>query len=148
MKRNRPASIICLALLLLIYSCNHIKSGDKLSSSERSTIDRLYKLDAREKVDKFYSEHTSDVAGNFFTNKRIANYWLDKNDKARTAVNFAWYSDIMSIDTVFNAGATYCPYMLITRKDSSQFKVFADGDKADVNAFFTGAMNNWKRSGK
>ena len=35
----------------------------------------------------------------------------------------AFYSDIKSIDTVYNVDITYSPYMLVTKMDNSKFKV-------------------------
>lgn len=88
----------------------------------------------------FYSEDKPSIAGNFFTDKRIASYWVD--DRERT-VESAYYSEIISIDTVFNAGATYCPYMLVTRWDSSSFKVCVEGNHELIQAFFEDAIKLW-----
>lgn len=148
MKINYSIQTFALILLALLTACNHIKKGNELSASELARINHLFHLDADEKVYQFYSEFKSKVAGNFFSNKRIASYWLDENDKTKNQINFARYADIIAIDTVFNAGATYYPYMLITRKDSSRFRVSADGNKTEVNAFFKDAINKWKQSKK
>jgi hypothetical protein len=101
-------------------------------------------LDRDEVIYKFYSEFKNDRAGNFFTNKRIAKYWIDSRHKEKNEISFAFYPDIKSIDTVFYAGLTYCPYMLITRRDNTQFKVCADGKKSEIKSFFEDAMKLWR----
>ena len=104
-------------------------------------------LDDGEKIVRYYSNYTKEKAGNFFTDKRIAHYWLDDNDPAESDTSFAFYQDILSIDTVYGVPDTFVPYMTITKKDSSAFKVFIDGSQKEVKEFFEGAMDLWKRTG-
>jgi hypothetical protein len=80
------------------------------------------------------------------TEKRLAKYWIDKKDKTNDKISFAFYSDIKSIDTVYYAGATYCPYMLVTKKEGSQFKVCVDGKREEIKTFFEEALNKWKQN--
>jgi hypothetical protein len=133
-------------LLLLLTACNHIKTGDKLNSDDITRIQKLNLLGKNEKIYKFYSEFKRKVAGNFFTNKQLAKYWIDEKDKSKNEISFAFYKDIKSIDTVYNAGATYCPYMLITKKDNSQFKVCVDGKREEIKLFFEEALDEWNKS--
>lgn len=129
--------------ILLFASCNKIETGDTLSVKDIKRIQELQLLDKGEKIYKFYSEYKNAVAGNFFTDKRMASYWIDERDKSKDKKVFAYYPDIKSIDTVFNAGATYCPYMLVTKQDNSQFKVCVDGRRNEVKAFFEEALSIW-----
>jgi hypothetical protein len=131
--------------LLLLVACNKISTGDTLSKTDIELIQKLKLLDKNEKIYKFYSEFKNEVAGKFFTNKRIAKYWIDAKDKAKDVTAFAFYQDIKSIDTVYNAGATYCPYMLITKTDNKQFKVCVDGKREEIKDFFEEALNVWTR---
>lgn len=128
-----------------LFSCNNIMKGDSLSKSDVEYIQGLHLLDKGEKVYKFYSEFKKENAGNFFTDKRIATYWIDDRNKEKNEISFAFYQDIKSIDTVFYTGATYTPYMLITKTDSSQFKVSVDGKKEDVKSFFDEALKHWQQ---
>jgi hypothetical protein len=59
---------------------------------------------------------------------------------------FAFYKDIKSIDTVYNAGATYSPYMLVTKTDSTTFKVSVNGKKEEIKSFFEDALNIWQQN--
>jgi hypothetical protein len=133
-------------MLCFLFSCsNRIETGDTLSQDDIKYMQGLNLLDKDEKVYKFYSEFKKKTAGNFFTNKRIAKYWIDDRNKEKNQVSFAFYPDIKSIDTFYNAGSTYCPYMLVTRSDSSQFKVCADGEKKDIKSFFEDAIMQWQQ---
>jgi hypothetical protein len=132
-----------LFIFLLLTACNRIETGDTLSKTDIERIQKLNLLDKDEKIYKFYSEFKKEVAGNFFTDKRIAKYWLDEKDKTKDVTAFAFYPDIKAIDTVYDAGATYCPYMLVTKTDSSQFKVCVDGKREEIKEFFEEALNKW-----
>lgn len=131
--------------LLLLAACNIISTGDTLSKTDIERIQKLNLLDKDEKIYKFYSEFKNEVAGNFFTDKRMATYWIDKKDKTKDVTAFAFYQDIKSIDTVYDAGATYCPYMLVTKTDNTQFKVCVDGKREEIKEFFEEALNKWKQ---
>lgn len=91
----------------------------------------------------FILEYKKNVAGNFFSDKRLANYWLDDRDKSKDKTVFAYYADIKEIDTIFYAGATYSQYMLVTKTDDSQFKVYVDGKRNEIKAFFEEALSIW-----
>ena len=109
-------------------------------------IQKLNLLDKGEIIFKFYSEFKNNVTGNFFTDKRIAKYWIDEKDKLKNRISSAYYRDIKSIDTIYYAGATYCPYMLITKIDRSTFKVCVDGKRGEIKSFFEQAMDKWTQT--
>jgi hypothetical protein len=137
--------------LLFFSSCNQfssfnqIETHNTLSEADIKYIQSLNLLDRDEKIRQFYSEFRKKNAGNFFTNKRIATYWIDEREEEKNELSFAFYSDIKSIDTVYNAGLTYCPYMRITKLDSTQFDVCVYGEREEIKYFFEEAMNLWKQ---
>ena len=135
-----------LILFFALAACNNITSGDRLSEVDIVRIQQLGLLEKDERIIKFYSEFKNSVTGNFFTNKRLAAYWQDEDDKSKNSITTAYYSDIVSIDTVFNAGATYTPYLLVMQKDSSTFKVCFDGKKDEVRKTFIEVISLWKSS--
>ena len=139
-------SIFIILTFLSSCSSNKIETASTLTSQDLNLIHSLNILDKDEKLIKFYSEYQKNVAGNFFTDKRVAHYWLDEHDKTKNSIEFAFYKDIIKIDTVFNAGATYCPYLLITRQDSSSFKVCVDGKREEINSFFAETFNTWTQN--
>jgi len=133
-------------LFFVLTACHSITTGDKLSKDDTQRIQQLGLLDNDERIIKFYSEFKNSVAGNFFTSKRLANYWQDEDNKNKNEINTAYYPDIISIDTVCYAGATYSPYLLVTRRDSSSFKVCFDGNKDEIRKTFIEAIEMWRKN--
>lgn len=133
-----------LFIILFLTACNHIETGDRLTKVDLERIQKLNLLDKDEKIYKFYSEFKKEVAGNFYTDRRIAKYWIDERNKTKDSIAFALYHDIKSIDTVYYAGTTYCPHIVVTKNDSSKFKVCVDGKREEVKAFFEDALDKWR----
>lgn len=141
--------IALFTLVLLLSSCdNPIETANTLTRQDFDHLHSLKLLDTNEQLHKFYSEYKKSVAGNFYTDKRLASYWLDEHDSSKNKVEYAFYKDIMKIDTVYYAGATYCPYMLITKTNGSSFKVCVDGTKKEITDFFNDAIIKWKRNNR
>lgn len=134
----------CIILLLLL-SCNHIQKGNSLSKADIDFIKSLHLLDDGEKIEKFYSNYKKKVAGNFFTDRRLAVYWVDTQYEEKNERSFAFYKDIKAIDTVYDVDLTYCPYLRVTKYDGTQFKVCVEGSKREVKAFFEEALNEWQK---
>lgn len=142
---RRPWLLFCL-LFLTACSDNRIETDKTLSNGDKTYIQSLNLLNKEETIYKFYSEFKNKVAGNFFTDKRIAKYWIDERDTSKDIIDFAYYPDIKSIDTVCYAGFTYCPYMLVTKNSNSQFKVCVDGKREEVKLFFEEAISKWQQN--
>nr|WP_294944796.1 hypothetical protein [uncultured Mucilaginibacter sp.] len=85
-------------------------------------------------------------SGNFFTDKRIAAYWIDKDPKL-TSKNFAYYRDIDSITVKDRSTAlTYASYLTVYKHDGRKFKVFVDGNRRKVDYFFKSALEEWSKN--
>jgi hypothetical protein len=134
-----------LAIALIFTSCQNIESGESLNKETITQIKELGLLDDNERIIKYYSNYEKDKAGNFFTDKRIAHYWLDEHDVSKTDISFAYYQDIASIDTNFKANDFDIPYMVVKKKDSTAFKVYIDGTLKQKKAFFEEAIKIWKK---
>ena len=137
--------VALLITLCLFFSCQQIETHDSLSNKQIEHIKSLGLLDENELILKFYSEHTQEIAGNFFTNKRVANYWIDGNDSSKNQKNMAFYNEIINIDTIYSPGFTYCPYMLIKKKNGNSFKVCVDGKRNEIKSFFEDVLTLWKK---
>jgi hypothetical protein len=145
-RNNFSGTIFCGLIFSLITFCsckNKIETNETLSKQDIELIQKLNLLDQDEKIYKFYSEFKKNVAGNFYTDKRMASYWLDEHNSSKNKIEFAYYKDIIKLDTTYFAGTTYCPFLLVTRRDSSNFKVCVDGNKSEITAFFNDAINKW-----
>jgi hypothetical protein len=138
--------ILYFCLLPSLLSCfgNKIETDKTLKQEDKAYIQSLNLLDKDELIYKFYSEFRNNVAGNFFTDRRMASYWIDERDKTKDKIVYAYYLEIVSIDTVYYAGSTYCPFMLVKKKDSTEFKVCVDGKREEIKSFFEDAMQVWK----
>ena len=136
------------AISFLFIACNKITSGNDLTKSDIQKIKELGILHDNERIIKFYSEYKKNVAGNFFTNKRIASYWNDENNESKDKINSAFYQDIIRMDTVTYAGASFSPYINVMRKDSTIFKVCFDGERVEVGKTFKEVISIWKSNKK
>ena len=132
--------------LLLLISCNRIENSKTLDKEDLIYIKNLKLLENGETINNFYSEYKKKVAGNFYTNRRVATYWIDERSPKKNEINFAYYKDILKIDTVYNVGLTYTPYISITKIDGSTFKVSVNGNKEEVKNFFEGVIKEWKKN--
>ncbi len=139
---------ILFFFLITIVSCHKIETGSALDKKTIEHIKSLGLLDEDETIIKYYCNFQENKAGNFFTNKRIAHYWLDDNDQSKNDTSFAWYEDIIAIDTVYKMPDTFIPYMKITKTDATEFNVFVEGKHENIKAFFEEAMKLWKSKKK
>ena len=91
-----PLGMACLS------SCSNekIETGKTLDKSTIYLIKSLRLIEEGEQMQQYYSNFEKDKAGSFFTNKRVAHYWLDRHGNERSDTTYAVYSDIASIDTV------------------------------------------------
>lgn len=132
-------------ILFVVFSCNKIENHTTLNQDDINFIKSLKLLDNNETIYRFYSESKNEIAGNFFTDQRIATYWIDQRNSTKDNINFAYYKDIAKIDTIYNVGLTYSPYILVTKRNGSKFKVSVDGKKNEIKSFFEDVLKEWKR---
>lgn len=140
-KKKMKYTIIFFVAILI--SCNRIENGNKLSKSDIKRIESLYKLDKSETIINFYTEFKNSVAGNFYTEQRIASYWIDEKDETKNKINSSYFTEIKQIDTVIYAGAIYSPYLKITKVNNSSFNVCFDGEKKELRKIFNDVLNHW-----
>lgn len=103
-------------------------------------------LEAGEEIFLFDSQLRNSVSGNFISDKRIASYWMDERPEKKSA-DFAFYPDIDTLIANDMKGAlTYAAYIEVVKKDSANsFKVYVDGDSAEVRTFFERAFTEWRK---
>jgi len=141
--------LFIFSIIISTIACkNRICTSQTLSNSDIKFIQSLKLLDTNENIIQFYSEYKKKNAGNFFTDKRMATYWIDPHNRSKDNVSFAFYPDIKSVDTIYYAGLTYCPYLLVTKNDNTQFKVLVEGSKKELKTFFETALNEWQQHKK
>ena len=129
-----------------LIACQDIETGASLDEKTLAQLKEMGLLDENEKIVKYYSNYTKDKAGNFFTDKKIAHYWLDENDDSKSDISLAYYPEIIRIDTNLNVRGFDIPYMTVWKKDSTNFRVYIDGTEKEKQDFFNAAINLWKRN--
>jgi hypothetical protein len=149
---------ILLLFLGLIFSsifvsCNSkTKTSISLSKTDIAYIKNLGILENNETIILFDTQGAFGnvkVSGNFFTEKRIASYWIDKNDTCKNDIYFAYYSDIDTITATFlTTSLTYTSYLEVQKNNGQKFKVFVDADSAETSDFFNCAIAEWIKNKK
>lgn len=136
-----------LLVLMALFACEGgIRNGNELSKKQRAYITELGLLEENEQILMFSSSLDIKTSGNFFTDKRIAAYWID-DDKTKTSINTAYYEDIDSIKIKdLSHALTYASYLQVFA-DSIRFKVYVDGDSTEVYQFFNEAIDLWNSKG-
>lgn len=122
-----------------------MKSGKNLDGKTIRLIRSIGLLDKNEQIIFYYSNFEKSKAGNFITDKRLAHYWLAAENKEENDTTYAYYSDILAIDTTYFVGVTYSPFMNIKRKDGSEFKVYIEGKHEEMKVFFEEAIRRWQQ---
>jgi hypothetical protein len=140
-----PLKYLSLAIAIFTVSCQSY-ADQKLTLDDTLRIRSLGLLDKDESIVKYTANYDKEVAGNFFTNKRIAHYWIDEHSSTKNSLGSAYFDEIISIDTIYNTTSiTQASYLSITKKDGTKFNVYVDGSRAEVDSFFKPAILAWKK---
>ena len=143
-------TIFSLLILAGVSACSHIKTGDRLSTADINYIKGLGILDKDEKIILFES-HTGTLnslktSGSYFTDKRIASYWIDNSNKQQTTINSAYYSEIDTIKTVdLSHALTMASYLSVVKNDGQTFNVFISPNEEETLRFFSTAISEWRQ---
>ena len=145
---------LCLPILLFLlnfYSCGDaIKKGDQLTQEDFKYIKNLGILGEGEEILLFDSQGGlggKRNSGNFITKKRLATYWIDEHDIQNNVVESAFYPEIDTIITKdLTKSVTYASYLEIRTKDTRNFRVNVDGEKAELEKFFNLANELWRKN--
>jgi len=144
-------SWLIVILAFGIYSCQYgLKNGEEISNEDKEFIRELGILDADEDIILINSQSGSSdelkQAANFYSTKRLASYWLDENNDAKTLINSAYFHEIDTILlTDLSKDWANTSYLRILKKDSTEFNVYVDGDSITTWTFFNGAIKAWKK---
>lgn len=140
-----------VVVLLVTTSCsNDIDTGNDLSKKELAFLRKLRVLDKNETIILFDSQagvlNAVEQSGNFFTDKRIASYWIDEYDSSKTTVDHAFYADIDTIRRYPKyKSLTLASYLEVHRRNGTKFKVYVSADSAGTWKFFNRALEEWNK---
>ncbi|WP_295801482.1 hypothetical protein [Mucilaginibacter sp.] len=123
-----------------------VQKGAALSRIHINYIRRLGLLAGDEHIILFDSQYKIKVSGNFFTNRRLAAYWTDENDPAKSYINYAFYPDIDSIKRRYFKVSADVSYLEVYKSDGEKFRVFVKADSAATKCFFNSAVLMWEKS--
>lgn len=143
---------LTMALMgLVLASCDkRLTRGEDLSRQDIEFISSLGVLDKGENVILFDSQgggfKALETSGNFFTDKRIAAYWIDTKDSTKTTIDHAFYGDIDTIRRYPKyKSLTLASCLEVHRRDGTKFKVYVSADSARTWTFFHQALEQWSR---
>ncbi|MBC7862901.1 MAG: hypothetical protein IAF38_07990 [Bacteroidia bacterium] len=142
--------LLTIVLFITLSSCkSKVKTGSDLSSDDIALIKKIGLLNEGETIILFSSQGGfggAEKSGNFFTNERIAFYWIEKNDSSKNLIDCAFYKDIDTILTNSQTGSlTYASYLEIHKTNGKIFKSYVDGDNTATQEFFDKAITEWKK---
>jgi hypothetical protein len=139
--------ITIAGILFLFSSCQPgIQKGQSLSRNHVNYIRSLRLLSGNEYIILFDSQYKIRISGNFFTDKRIAAYWIDERDTAKRKINYAFYKDIDSIKTNYFQSQKDIPFLEVYKTDGKKFKVYVKADSIETKYFFENAIATWKKN--
>ena len=128
-----------------------METGEDLSAESKEYIKSLGLLDSGERIIMFDSQggiNGVKTSGNFFTDRRIASYWIAGRDTTKTIIDYAYYADI---DTIWRypkfRSLTLASYLEGHRRDGRRFKVYVSADSIGTWQFFNGALEEWSNRG-
>jgi len=150
-RASDPAHIklIVFAIILVALSCNRdLRTDSDISTQDKKFIRELGILDPGENIILFDSQGGGldelMTSGNFFTNKRIASYWIDNQDTTKTSINSAFFTDIVTMRRFpMYRSLTCASYVEVSRRDGTKFNVYVDADSMQVINFFDRAFQAW-----
>jgi hypothetical protein len=133
--------IVC-ACLLLLTACGH-KTEKNLPAEEVAYIRQLGLLEKGETISRYEGNLFGGHSGSFFTDRRIAGYWVNDDEKE---THSAFYPDIDSLTLTDKTQAvTLASYVTVYAADQSPFHVYIDLDSAGIHSFFNAAESAWKQ---
>lgn len=139
--------ITVAGMLFVLSSCQPgIQRGDSISRNHINYIRGIGLLAGDEHIILFDSQYRIRVSGNFFTNRRIAMYWVNIRDTTKKTTNYAFYSDIDSIKTQYFKVSADISYLDVYKSDGKKFKVFVKADSIETKYFFDSAIAEWQKN--
>ncbi len=143
MRRMRVFYISIIVFFITSCKFEKIENGKNLSPQIIVKLKSLNLIDDGEIIQKFYSNFEKESAGSFFSDKRVAHYWINSDNMYD--ISFAFYHEIAAIDTVCNGPVEFdCPYILIKEKNENTFKLFIEGTEFEKKEFYNELIKFWE----
>lgn len=143
-------AILVMVALILCWGCNSdVINGGQLSKSEIAYIQRLGILNEGEAIHLFTSQagfKGLEQAGNFFTDYRIAAYWIDDKRPEENVINYTFFEDVEKMTlTDLSTKISYSSYIEVLTYEGKTFKVYIDADSTATWGFYNDAVEVWQK---
>ena len=128
--------LLCfLSAAFLLGGCSSYYSSSGLTDTDAAYLTDIDLLGSNENVLFFSSGLGIKQEGNFFTDKRVATYWIDPQRPHKEKRVSADYSEIADISIEYSSNSLYAHKITVTRIDSSQFPVYIGFKQAMAQDF-------------
>lgn len=148
----RAAWIVPVVLLIVLSACADGERGrNELSQQELDNIRSLGLLDSGEVILDLHSNAGGRDpvlhAGNFYTDRRVARYWIDK-DPERTKIKTAWLTDVDTLIPHFHNPWPASSAIQVRTGPHSWFNLYVNGEGEDevTTSFYSGLLEKWKKA--
>lgn len=136
-------AIIAFALLFMLVGCDR-STSEGLSDKEQVYLQEMGLLSTDETVLFFDYATSPKQDGNFFTDQRVAAYWIDDYGReSETTKESARYDEITDISMTYAADWSYAHDITITRSDGSSFHVYVSSNKDYADEFLAAMKARW-----
>jgi hypothetical protein len=144
--RGRPS--VAVLLIFLLTGCGGYRSSSGVSRADRSYLTEIGLLDPGEKVLFFSSSMTVKTSGNFFTDRRVASYWLYGDDQEKRRKSSATYAEVADISIRYSDDPYWSEAhdVTVTLTNATAFHVYLSGNRRFAERFFRSLQAQWRQS--
>ncbi|MEL6353990.1 MAG: hypothetical protein AAFR58_19870 [Cyanobacteria bacterium J06627_28] len=139
------AALSAILSATFLGGCSSYYSSSGLTDAEEDYLTEIDLLDNNEDVLFFSSGLGIKQEGNFFTDKRVATYWIEPERPHREKRVSADYSEIADISIAYSSNSLYAHKITVTRIDGSQFPVYIGFRRAIAQDFFEALIKQWQQ---
>ncbi len=129
--------IACAVLIMVSVGCGRSTNtvGPVLPELEKHLV-AIGLLDPQEAVLGFTTNHNDEEARAFFTNKRIAWYWLNEKDTTQNSKHSAYYPEISTASLTLSNRWDDAHFITIKTIGANEFNAYLGGSKEFAQSFF------------
>ena len=141
-----PLCVLSVGSEIGFLPSESVIKGDKLWSSDITTMQRRGIINPGDTIEYFYSDAFLTIGddGNGFTQRHVFSYW--KNEDGSVEQQLADYSHIQDIQIQWNTEFAGNSIVTIVREDGSQFLLFVANAERKDKVFVKALKNHWKRN--
>jgi hypothetical protein len=120
---------------LFLFSCDLFRDHDKVENIDVSYLESLGLFSEGEKLIWFDSQLTQKLSGNFLSNKRLASYWIDKQNPESSYQSYIMLEDVDSVYLVDKTRSISYSSHFVVFSNGDSIKVYVDKDSVTLNKY-------------